>query len=438
MRSKTASQRPRPVRPRGVLSVAGFFCLLWSAPGCAGDSDDAAVRGTGAPLAATAEPQIRGTPTSELRHLGYSGWDEPSDARAEGVTRYSQAKASAWPRVWADDRSTVHIVHPDGRSLRSIAVPGRTQVEFARVLEGGRILCLSVDEGLTLLEPDGTLAWSIDMPAHHDVTVVPDGRAPGSRLFACLTHRPHEYSGRQVRFDEVVCVDESTGRVCVDESAPVWDSFAAREQVMDALDRGSHPLDTAVESRQDRTVYDYFHANAIAFDGPETMLLCLRNVDAIVALKVSSGAIAWSFGPGVLDWPHAPSLVDIDGERRVLLFDNGKHRGWSRVLEFDPVRGVITWAWPSEPPAGEGSLLWSDVRGFAQRLPGGNTLVTESERGRALEVTREGDQVWEFHNPEFRSGESGRERRRMYRVMAIDPERLAESPSNARTGPSKR
>jgi hypothetical protein len=37
--------------------------------------------------------------------------------------------------------------------------------------------------------------------------------------------------------------------------------------------------------------------------------------------------------------------------------------------------------------------------GAVQRLPNGNTLVTESEGGRVIEVTRDGEIVWEFHTP---------------------------------------
>ena len=39
------------------------------------------------------------------------------------------------------------------------------------------------------------------------------------------------------------------------------------------------------------------------------------------------------------------------------------------------------------------------TKGSNQRLPNGNTVVTESEKGRIVEVTREGRVVWEYVNP---------------------------------------
>jgi hypothetical protein len=37
---------------------------------------------------------------------------------------------------------------------------------------------------------------------------------------------------------------------------------------------------------------------------------------------------------------------------------------------------------------------------LADRLPNGNTLIVESDAGRAFEVTAEGEIVWEFLNPD--------------------------------------
>jgi len=39
-----------------------------------------------------------------------------------------------------------------------------------------------------------------------------------------------------------------------------------------------------------------------------------------------------------------------------------------------------------------------------QRLPNGNTLITESTQGRIFEVTPENEIVWEYYNP-HRTGE---------------------------------
>ncbi len=45
------------------------------------------------------------------------------------------------------------------------------------------------------------------------------------------------------------------------------------------------------------------------------------------------------------------------------------------------------------------------MRSAQERLPNGNTLITESDGGRLLEVTPAGEIVWEYLNP-VRGGEA--------------------------------
>lgn len=101
----------------------------------------------------------------------------------------------------------------------------------------------------------------------------------------------------------------------------------------------------------------------------------------------------------------------------LLIFDNGRRRGWSRILEVEPATGTIAWNYRGEPP----QSFSSPVRGSVQALSNGNLLVTESARGRVFEVTRGGTMVWTFLNPEFQKAS----RRQIYRMQRVPPERYA-------------
>jgi hypothetical protein len=70
-------------------------------------------------------------------------------------------------------------------------------------------------------------------------------------------------------------------------------------------------------------------------------------------------------------------------------------------MEIDPLTGRTVWEY-----GGRGVDFSSRTMGSCQRLPNGNTLITESENGRAVEVTRDGRTVWEFYNP-ARAGDDG-------------------------------
>lgn len=307
--------------------------------------------------------------------------------------------ARAWPGVslLTDEVSTCMALDMGGRELWRWFVQGHDQVEHFELLDGGRIVAVSVDQGVTLLDADSKVAWQVDCAAHHDVHATTRG------TFLVPVHTEHDHAGRRVRFDAVVELDaggEEVGR------------WRARDH-LDALRalHGAHALDEPAATESD-TVYDYHHLNTVLeLDHPalggEARLLCLRNVSLLVAVDPRTGVPGWSFGPGELDFPHDPSLTP---EGRLLVFDNGFHRGWSRLVEIDPATREVVWSWAADPP----ESFFSEVRGACQRLPNGNTLVTESERGRAFELDPDGNVVWRLEGP-----------RRIYRVRRVAEERLA-------------
>jgi hypothetical protein len=72
------------------------------------------------------------------------------------------------------------------------------------------------------------------------------------------------------------------------------------------------------------------------------------------------------------------------------------------VLEFNPLTLEIAWQYPPRPAGTPGLMLTSFYSSFvssAQRLPNGNTLITEGGVGRIFEVTPEHEIVWEYLSP---------------------------------------
>src|SRR5262245_35868658 len=66
-------------------------------------------------------------------------------------------------------------------------------------------------------------------------------------------------------------------------------------------------------------------------------------------------------------------------------------------MEVNPATNEIVWKYQDQPAWN----FFSPRMGYAQRLPNGNTLITESSFGRFFEVTKEGEIVWEYVNPFF-------------------------------------
>ena len=86
---------------------------------------------------------------------------------------------------------------------------------------------------------------------------------------------------------------------------------------------------------------------------------------------------------------------------QLLVFDNLSEQGGSKVIEINPSTHEIVWSYAGTPDHPFECL----VCGSNERLRNGNTLITDSVGGRALEVTLDGEVVWDFTNPD-RAGDN--------------------------------
>ncbi|MGD0242336.1 MAG: aryl-sulfate sulfotransferase [Streptosporangiaceae bacterium] len=142
------------------------------------------------------------------------------------------------------------------------------------------------------------------------------------------------------------------------------------------------------------------HLLEVIAGGGQRAAASLRSVSAVIIIDRASGEVTWRLGPDTVAQQHCPSELP-DGS--LLLFDNGTFRAgesvtYSRVIEVDRRTRAITWEYRHSPPEN----FFTPFMGSAQRLPNGNTLVTESAFGRIFEVTRDGQEVcWEYVVPYF-------------------------------------
>jgi len=116
------------------------------------------------------------------------------------------------------------------------------------------------------------------------------------------------------------------------------------------------------------------------------VLVSLRGLDTIAVVDMESGSLVWAQFGMWLDQLDATVLAS--GNMLLLEYVDGD----PRVIEFDPVTMEVEWAYERDSGGG------ADDRsgGSCQRLPNGNTLISESGRGRAFEVTPQGEVVWEY------------------------------------------
>jgi len=142
-------------------------------------------------------------------------------------------------------------------------------------------------------------------------------------------------------------------------------------------------------------------------------------LNAIAIVDLDKGKVVWALEGlenGLWNGMHEPVLLD---NGNFLIFDNNwKDMGViseSKVIEFNPFSKEVVWQYKGD----ENHPFYSRTLGTNQRLPNGNTLITESDIGRAFEVTRDGKIVWEYINP-HRAGEKDELIATLLHVQRID------------------
>jgi hypothetical protein len=399
-----------------------------------------------------------------LRSVPYLGYARTADEDSlRGVVFHDPERAWAgynFYSTWATGEA--FLIDMDGTAVHrwTFWPEQRKNPDYAFLLPEGDLLVIHEYAQLKRIDWDSRILWQKTMRAHHDARLAPDG------TLWVIVRSLKTYRGHRVWFDDLVHLDRQG------EELNRWSTFGHLEALRRSLDTRSF-LDTALDSLSAGTVnrpadstpgkasdaeadrneqvppvmendrspkssrtrlpagerreLDYFHVNTVTLL-PETplgrtddrfragyLLICLRNVNQIAVLDPESGRIVWAWGEGQLEWPHHPTML-ADG--RILLFDNGVRRGFSRVVEMDPVSKKIVWQYRADPP----EEFYSYGRGSAQRLPNRNTLICESDRGRVFEVTPGGETVWTWWNPLMKGGRHGTVYRMIRRPAgAIEP-----------------
>ncbi len=339
-----------------------------------------------------------------------------------GVNLLKREKCDPSYRLYSSrGTESAHIIDLDGRVVHSWSFPQGHTWHYAELQPDGHLIAIIKDEMILELDWDSRLVWKAELRAHHDFARLPNGNT----IVISREHLPNPWvPGAKLHLDRLVELTPDN------EVAWEW-------KVEDHADEIARLVPLLMPPSE--KFHDWPHMNTIEVlpENPTArrdprfaagnLLFCGRHIDTIGIIERQSGRIVWAWGPGEILGPHMPTMLP---NGHLLVYDNGQNvsrriRGYTRVIELDPLRGEIVWEFKGEPP----ETFYSPARGSNQRLPNGNTLIAESDPGRTFEVTPQGEIVWEFLCPDFHK--SGR-RMALYRTVAYPREfvdRLVEDHS---------
>ena len=376
-----------------------------------------------------------------------------------GTTRYAPAKAFNSFVLFTGGDNIAHLIDLNGNSVHEWKDAASHSTLIDPSVNGGKLghvfVTLDMTEGtgtdlvpgqisrrvtktIGELDWEGKTVWSFGEKApggvaqqHHDWARLTNGNTV---VLANLVHPVKGFKQPQV-LDDVVYEVNPAGEV-------VW-KWVASEHINEF---GFTPAE--LKQVRNADIADYLHVNNLKVVGPnrwfnagdkrfapDNVLFDARNANFIAIIDKKTGKIAWRLGPHYkagseeqqlprtvprpvdqISGQHDAHIIPegLPGAGNLLVFDNQGVAGYptaavprtggSRVLEIDPVKNEIVWQYTGEDSGNPGWSFRSTNISAARRLPNGNTFIDEGQSGRLFQVTRDGDIVWEYVNPYFRSG----------------------------------
>ena len=326
-----------------------------------------------------------------------------------------------------------------------------------KLLRGGAVIGAELEQAaggggaprykaLVQVDWDGRVQWRQEIAFHHDFQRAGSSTgyyAPGAEMqprgntliLSYVMHRVPRLSDKMLMDDRIV---ELTP-----EGETVWEwlaSDALEEMGFDEAARMCMYRDPNLLQGEE-PVGDWLHINSVSTLGPnrwydagdmrfhpDNIIWDGREASVMGILDRQSKKLVWRLGPDFVSDPRLRAIGPIVGQHHVhmiprglpgegnlLLFDNGGvsgygapnpgapsgrpiyRRDYSRVLELDPITLEIRWQYMADPLSAY--AFYSPYMSAAQRLPNGNTLITEACDGRLFEVTPAGETVWEYIHP---------------------------------------
>lgn len=319
-----------------------------------------------------------------------------------GVTRFDPDRSLSGLNLYVSGHGPeVHLVDMHGQPVHRWRFPfeqafpekepsiDTAYIRRAHVFPDGDLLAIYQGGGMVKIDRDSELVWKSDLPYYNHLYVNDDGTILSITKTARLV--PELRPDRPVLEDAIVLLSAEGS---VERRLSLQECFASS-----AFADSIHPLPDYADIFHTNTVYPISDSPGVSSEvfRPGFLIVSLREIDtvAVVDPVLATVAVAWR---GPWDAQHQPVPLPSGN---LLLFDNKGAETGSRVVEFDPLHEELGWVYPGahHPP------LSSPEAGSCQRLANGNTLITESETGRAVEVTTDGESVWEFFSP-HRAGEA--------------------------------
>ncbi len=306
-----------------------------------------------------------------------------------------------------NDNGDVRLVAPDGETVWRYDPPNAFVFD-AELTENGTVL---------VAMGESARAPGVECPERYGGT--PDEGTPGP--FRCIHNRVvevdfetkdvvwehtwydafpthHEvHDADRLETGETVIVDMGNDRVfTVAQSGEITWEWNATNHIGEGTEFWDEhvPEDEQSEFRRSGPESDWTHMNDVDRLENGHFQVSIRNFDVVLEIDPATNEITNVVGEpddhSVMTEQHNPMRIE-GGTVLIADSSHGGPTGADRVVEVDAETDEIVWVYDG---TGSGSKLqWPRD---ADRLPNGNTLVTDSRNNRVIEIDGNGSVVWRY------------------------------------------
>jgi len=296
-----------------------------------------------------------------------------------------------WFEIWPDAEHVPDIFVPK-------QMPG-THIHGATVMDNGDLVFNYENQGLVRLDVCGGVVWRLPYLTHHSIYLDPDsghlwvsGKIFHEKPAAHLpNHRPPfaEETAIEVSPEGKILTEISLLQVLSKNGLEGLTMMSEFNEVI------KHDVTTTGDTLHLNDVEVFPSHLPAGHFRPGDIMVSLRNIHSVIVFDPKSYNLRF-IKTGAFVGQHDPDFVDGN---TISVFDN--HLTYepgvpqqSRIMMFNASEGTSEVYYQGT----ESQPFYTFIMGKKQWLQNGNLLMTESTKGRAFEIDRDGEIVWQYLN----------------------------------------
>lgn len=291
-----------------------------------------------------------------------------------------------WFEIWPDPDHLPERIRPQSKFFS----PG-TRIAGTVVMENGDLIFSFEKLGMVRVTSCGAVVWRLAYQTHHSIHLDESGNLWVSGL---VTHEApvERYPNFEPPFEETTVLEVSPDGEILQEIS-IFELLQDNGLLGLLYMNSVRKLSGNTLHLNDVETFPTTLAEGVFQHGD--VMISLRDINTVMVFDPETGEIRFS-NTGIVLRQHDPDFVDGNS---VTVFDNNNlapsgSDHYSRIVKLSAVDDSAEVLFSGE----EGESFYTNIMGKHQWLPNGHSLLTESNRGRAIEVDAEGRIVWEYWN----------------------------------------